>query len=190
MWLGYARAGAGENTLEAQIDTLTEAGVEQARIYTDPASGIPLLRSRPGLEALLDYARPGDTTVVVGIDRLGRTAQEVLATTRQLTLRRIGLRSLREGLDSGDPTGRMIIGLLASLAELDAELDRTRRRATTGSRAGHGASVGRPRVLDDEQVALARRRRAEGEPVPEIAAALGVSRATLYRILAETRSVR
>ncbi|GAB93092.1 putative site-specific recombinase [Gordonia rhizosphera NBRC 16068] len=190
MMLGYARAGTAPHTLESQINALTDAGIEPARIYTDALETIPIVRERPGLRALLDYARAGDTAVVVGIDRLGRTTPEVLATARELSNRRIGLHSLREKIDTDDPAGAMIVGLLASLAELDEELGQARRLAAAESRHGGGSSVGRPRALDDDQVALAEQMRADGQPVPTIAAALGVSRATLYRTLAERRSVR
>ncbi|MAU84947.1 MULTISPECIES: recombinase family protein [Gordonia] len=187
MLLGYARAGTAAHTLESQIDALTDAGVEPARIYSDVFAAITRMQRRPGFTALLDYARPGDITVVVGIDRLGRSAPEVMATARDLTERQIGLRSLREGLDTDDPAGAMIVGVLASLAELDEEL-RPDRAPTVSSRRNRGPSVGRPRALGDDQIAVAERMRAEGQPMPTIAAALGVSRATLYRTLAERRS--
>jgi DNA invertase Pin-like site-specific DNA recombinase len=60
--------------------------------------------------------------VVVGIDRLGRNAAEVMTTIRELGARGIVLRSLREGIDTSNATGRMVAGVLASLAELELEL--------------------------------------------------------------------
>ncbi|MGV9712084.1 recombinase family protein [Gordonia sp. NPDC003424] len=188
--LGYARAGVGADTLAAQVDALTKAGVDPSRIYSDEFAGVSVMPRRPGLSALLDYARPGDTTIVVGIDRLGRTTAEVLATARDLSQRGIGVRSLREGIDTDDPAGAMIVGVLASLGEVDAERGQTRRHAAAVSRSGSTSSVGRPRVLDDDQVAMAERMRAGGRPVPDIAETLGVSRATLYRSLAERRVAR
>ncbi|MEZ5211812.1 recombinase family protein [Gordonia sp. (in: high G+C Gram-positive bacteria)] len=184
--LGYARTGTGSPGLEAQIDALTDAGIEPARIYTDKTEA-PETVERPGWTALLDYARPGDTTVIIGLDRLGRTTPEVLASARELTRRRIGLRSLREGLDTADPTGSTIVGVLASLAELDDEAAAT-RPGTGGGRVD--SAVGRPRALDDTQVAAAERMRVAGLRVPEIAARLGVSRATVYRSLAGRRAQR
>ncbi|MEE3853523.1 recombinase family protein [Gordonia sp. LSe1-13] len=190
MMLGYARAGTETRSVENQIDALTGAGVDPERIYSDVSTESAAAHERPGLAALLGYARPGDTTVVVGIDRLGRTTPEVLATARDLATRQIGLRSLREGLDTDDTAGAMIVGVLASLAELDREIGQSRRRSATASRETTTMPVGRPRALDGDQVAIAERMRADGLPVPSIAAALGVSRATLYRTLAERRSAR
>lgn len=186
MTLGYARETPGTHPLAPQIDLLSDAGVDPARIYTDAADRSRVTDRRAGLSALLDYARAGDTTVVVGIDRLGRSVGEVMAIARELAVRRVGLRSLREGIDTDDPAGAMIVGLLASLAELD-EKDPPPRQLRTGRT---GPAVGRPRALDDEQVARAEQMRAAGESVPRIAQALGVSRATLYRSLAERRSLR
>ena len=140
---------------------------------------------RPGLAALLDYARPGDTIVVVGIDRLGRNAAEVMLTIRELRDREIVLRSLREGIDTSNATGRMIAGVLASLDELELELGRERRAAAKAARKARGMPIGRPRKLSDDKLALAERMRAGGEPVPVIAATLRVSTPTLYRLLAE-----
>jgi Resolvase, N terminal domain/Helix-turn-helix domain of resolvase len=138
-----------------------------------------------GLAAVLDYARPGDTIVVVGIDRLGRNAAEVMTTIRDLGERGIVLRSLREGIDTSNATGRMVAGVLASLAELELELQRERVAASKAARKSRGQSIGRPKALTAEQIALAERMRASGEPVPVIAQTLKVSRATLYRTLAE-----
>lgn len=181
--LGYARVSTGHQSLDAQTDALTAAGVDVARVYSDVLTGTSTREDRAGLGALLAYARPGDTIVVVGIDRLGRNAAEVMLTIRDLGERGVVLRSLREGIDTSNATGRMVAGVLASLAELELELGRERRAASRASRRARGLAVGRPKVLSEAQVRQAESLRAAGEPVPEIARTLGVSRATLYRTL-------
>ncbi|OBB32570.1 resolvase [Mycolicibacterium peregrinum] len=183
--LGYARVSTGHQSLDAQTDALTAAGVDPARVYSDKLTGTSTREQRGGLTAVLDYARPGDTIVVVGIDRLGRNAAEVMLTVRDLAERGITLRSLREGIDTSNATGRMIAGVLASLAELELELQRERRAASRAARKARDMPIGRPKALDADKAALARRMRDSGEPVPTIAAAVGVSRATLYRYLSE-----
>jgi DNA invertase Pin-like site-specific DNA recombinase len=157
-------------------------------MYSDKLSGTSTREQRPGLAALLDYAREGDAIVVVGIDRLGRNAAEVMTTIRELGQRGIVLRSIREGIDTSNATGRMVAGVLASLAELELELGRERRSAAREARRARGQAIGRPRALTDEKVALARRMHASGESASTIADTLGVSRATLYRALAEAGS--
>jgi DNA invertase Pin-like site-specific DNA recombinase len=183
--LGYARVSTGHQSLDQQVDALTDADVDPARVYSDKLSGTSTREQRPGLAALLDYARQGDTIVVVGIDRLGRNAAEVMSTIRDLGERGIVLRSLREGIDTSNATGRMVAGVLASLAELELELGRERRAAARDARRARGQSIGRPKALNESKAALARRMHAQGEPATTIASALGVSRATVYRVLAD-----
>lgn len=180
--LGYARVSTEHQSLDQQIDALVAAGVDGARVYSDKLSGTSTREQRPGLAALLDYAREGDAIVVVGIDRLGRNAAEVMTTIRELGERGIVLRSLREGIDTSNAAGRMVAGVLASLAELELELGRERREA----RRARGQSIGRPKALDQSKVALAQRMHASGESAGIIASTLGVSRATVYRVLAES----
>src|ERR1700737_4898906 len=183
--LGYTRVSTGHQSLDQQVDALTAAGVDAARVYSDRLSGTSTREQRPGLAALLDYARPGDAIVVVGIDRLGRNAAEVMMTIRDLGERNIVLRSLREGIDTSNATGRMVAGVLASLAELELELGRERRAAAREARRARGQHIGRPKALDQSKAALAGRMHASGESASTIARTLGVSRATVYRVLAE-----
>jgi DNA invertase Pin-like site-specific DNA recombinase len=164
---------------------MTAAGVDTGRIYSDKLSGTSTREQRPGLASLLDYAREGDAIVVVGIDRLGRNAAEVMTTIRELGEQGIVLRSLREGIDSANATGRMVAGVLASLAELELELGRERRAAARDARRARGQSIGRPKKLDQQKSALARRMHVAGKSASTIAATLDVSRATVYRVLAQ-----
>jgi DNA invertase Pin-like site-specific DNA recombinase len=182
--VGYARVSTTHQSLDQQMDALTAAGVDATRVYTDRLSGTATRTQRPGLAALLDYAREGDAIVVVGIDRLGRNAAEVMTTIRDLGGRGIVLRSLREGIDTSNAAGRMVAGVLASLAELELELGKERRTASREARRARGQSIGRPKALDQSKAALAQRMHASGEGATTIAATLGVSRATVYRVLA------
>jgi DNA invertase Pin-like site-specific DNA recombinase len=181
--LGYARVSTGHQSFDQQVDALTDAGVDPVRVYSDKLSGTSTREQRPGLAALLDYARGGDAIVVVGIDRLGRNAAEVMTTIRELGERGIVLRSLREGIDTSNATGRMVAGVLASLAELELERGRERRSAAREARRARGQSIGRPKALDASKAALAQRMHASGESASTIATTLGVSRATVYRVL-------
>jgi DNA invertase Pin-like site-specific DNA recombinase len=183
--LGYARVSTGHQSLDQLLDALSAAGVNPKRVYSDKQSGTSTREQRPGLGALLDNARPGDAIVAVGIDRLGRNAAEVMSTIRDLRDRNIVLRSLREGIGTANATGRMVAGVLASLAELELELGRERRAAAREARRARGQSIGRPKALDKSKAALARRINASGESASTIATALGVSRATVCRCVAK-----
>jgi DNA invertase Pin-like site-specific DNA recombinase len=102
--------------------------------------------------------------------------------------RGIVLRSLREGIDTSNASGRMVAGVLASLAELELELGRERRSAAREARRARGQSIGRPKALDESKVRLAQRMHASGESATTIADTLRVSRATVYRVLADDPS--
>jgi DNA invertase Pin-like site-specific DNA recombinase len=182
---GYGRVSTGHQSLNQQLDALAAAGVQAAHVHTDVLSGTSTREQRPGLTELLRLARAGDTITVVGIDRLGRNAAEVMTTIRDLDQRKIVLLSLREGIDTSTAAGRMVAGVLASLAELELELGKERRSAARDARRARGQHVGRPKALDSDKAALARRMHAAGEPVATIAATLGVSAATIYRVVAE-----
>jgi len=92
---------------------------------------------------------------------------------------------LREGIDTSNATGRMVAGVLASLAELELELGRERRAAAREARRARGQSIGSPKAMDASKSALAQRMHASGESATTIATTLGVSRATVYRVLAD-----
>jgi DNA invertase Pin-like site-specific DNA recombinase len=121
--LGYAAASAVGQNLEAQLAALNAEGVDPRRVFTDKLSE-SADRARGGLYAMLSYARSGDTVIVVALDRLGRTTTEVTRTIADLTDRGLRLRALREGLDTGTTTGRVVAGILRTLAELDLQSDR------------------------------------------------------------------
>lgn len=181
--LGYARVSTSHQSLDQQHDALAAVGVDGERMYDDKLSGTSTREQRPGLAALLDYARPGDVIVVVGIDRLGRNAAEVMTTIRDLGQREVVLRSLREGIDTSNATGRMVAGVLASLAELELELQRERRAASMEARRARGQDVGRPRALSPAKVEQVLTLHAAGQPVAAIAKSFGVGRDTVYRVI-------
>ncbi|HKP40477.1 recombinase family protein [Mycobacterium sp.] len=121
--LGYATASTAGQALDNQLAELTAAGVDPRRVFTDRLSD-SADRVRAGLHAMLSYARSGDTVVVVGLDRLGRSVAEVTRTIADLTDRGITLRALKEGLDTGTSTGRVVANILRGLAQLDLEPER------------------------------------------------------------------
>jgi DNA invertase Pin-like site-specific DNA recombinase len=108
-----------------------------------------------------------------------------MTTIRELGDRGIVLRSLREGIDTSNATGRMVAGVLASLAELELELGRERRSAARDARRARGQAIGRPKALNQSKSVLAHRMHANGESARTIATTLGVSRATVHRVLSD-----
>ena len=181
--LGYARVSTTGQDLDAQLAALALAGVE-GRVFTDKLSG-SAKTARPGLAAMLNYARAGDTVVVTAIDRLGRSVAEVTKTIADLAERRILLHALREGVDTATPAGRAVAAIMATLAELELELGRERRAASRESRRARHLPPTRPPKLNLERQEQLRRLAATGEPVRELAAAFGIGGATAYRYLSQ-----
>lgn len=184
--LGYARVSTRKQTTDQQLDALVAAGVDPERIYTDVLSGAR--SDRPGLKALLDYAREGDTIVVIALDRLGRSLSHMVQTISDLQERGINLHSLREAIDFSTPTGRLQAAIFAAMAEYERDLIKERAAAAREAAAARGRQVGRPRALSASQGETARRMREGGFDITNIAKTLNVSRATIYRYTEEVTS--
>jgi DNA invertase Pin-like site-specific DNA recombinase len=180
--VGYVRVSTFAQTLDQQNQALMAAGV--SKIFSDTMSGAR--DDRPGLAALLDYVRDGDTVVVWKLDRLGRNSLHILETVKDLTGRGVTLVSTSDGIDSSTAAGRMMIGVLGSLAEYERELVKERTALKRAICLASGTKFGRrKKVADPSHVATARRMKDDGHNARGIAKYLGVSRATLYRYLAE-----
>jgi len=177
--LGYVRVSTKKQSTDAQMDALARAGVDPAHIYSDVLSGAR--DDRPGLAALLSYAREGDEIVVVALDRLGRSLGHMVRTIESLGERGINLRSLREAIDFSTATGRLQAAIFSAMAAYERDLIKERATAAREAAAARGRHVGRPRALTDEQARTARTLRAAGTGITSIAATLSTSRATIYR---------
>jgi len=179
--IGYTRVSTVSQTLDQQNSALTAAGV--SKVFSDTMSGAR--DDRPGLAALMEYVREGDTVVVWKLDRLGRNMLHILQTVKELTNHGVTLVSVTDGIDSSTPAGRMMIGVLGSLAEYERELIKERTALKRRASRANGTKFGRPKSVNDSQhIATARRMKADGHTAKDIARFLGVSRATLYRYLA------
>ena len=172
-----------------QLDELRQVaaqrGWEIAGIYEDAGvSGTKT--SRPGLDRMLADAQAGkvDVVAVWKLDRLGRSLQHVLATLDQLNAQGVAFVSLRDqGLDSTTPAGRLFTAMIAAFAAFERYLIRERVVAGVRRAQAAGKHCGRPRVDLDLRPALAMLD--QGHGLKTTAKALGVSRATLRRRLAE-----
>jgi len=121
MELGYARVSTAKQDLDRQIDALQAAGIDAARIYLDKKSGSTV--DRPGLRAVVDYARDGDVIVVHTLDRLGRTVRDTLNLIHELG-RGVGVRNLADPIkvdssNPADPMAQLAVVLLALFAQME-----------------------------------------------------------------------
>lgn len=142
------------------------------------------LASRPRLAELLALLRPGDTLVVWRLDRLGRNLAHLVQTVTTLGEREVGFVSLTEAIDTTTPAGRLLFGIMASLAQFERDLIQERTMAGLAAARARGKVGGRPPIMTTEKLAVARRMLDEGKPKAVIAKTIGVSRPTLYAHLA------
>ena len=180
--LGYSRISTIEQNSRLQTDALKAAGCY--RIFTDRASGS--LDERRELARLFDQARPGDTVVVWRLDRLGRSLRHLIDTVNALSERKIGFRSLTENIDTTTSGGKLVFHIFGALAEFERELIRERTQAGLAAARARGRHGGRPTVMPPDKVATARQMYDSRKyTVEAIAKVLGVSRASIYRHLAD-----
>ena len=178
---GYIRVSQaeGESGLATQRRILNDHGLRDDQLYTDVASGRTM--RRPAWKQLRETLQPGDVVVVPRIDRLARNLTEGLRTIEELHAQGIYIRSLAEGLDTGDgsPTSRLMLHMLLSLAEWELETIRDRIRAGVDRAAAEGRTEGRPLALDSEKLQAVRDFLDNGGSVSAASRTFQVSRPTV-----------
>jgi DNA invertase Pin-like site-specific DNA recombinase len=178
--VAYLRVSSADQDTQLQRDALAEAGA--GKFFTDKVSSRKA--DRPGLAKALDYLRTGDVLMIWKLDRLGRSVKEVLTIADELYDRGVGLRILTGTLaGTYTPTGegKFFFTVMAAFAELERDLIHQRTMAGLAAARAQGRTGGRPIVMDDDKIAAANARLARGEKPTDVARALGISRATLYR---------
>jgi len=111
--IGYARVSTNDQKLEVQLDQLGKAGAE--RIYREKASDAARTE-------LLDYVREGDTVIACKLDRLARSTRHLLDIVEKLTAKRVTLKVLNIDLDTGTPTGKLMLTMLGAIATFEREM--------------------------------------------------------------------
>lgn len=177
--IGYARVSTYGQTLDAQLEQLKAAGC--AKIFREKATGARA--DRRELLKLLKAISPGDVVTVTRIDRLARSTFDLFAIVKQIADAGAQFRSLAEPwADTDTSTGRLMIAVLGGLADVERDLIRTRTAEGRSRAKARGQHMGRPPKLTPQQQAEARRRRAEGATLKELAKSYNVSVATISRL--------
>ena len=144
---------------------------------------------RPGLEQCIDYLRDHDELHVASIDRLARSLVDLRSIIDQITAKGASVHFIKEHLtfskDSTDPRATLMLGILGSFAEFERAIIRERQAEGIALAKKAGKYKGRKRAISPDDLEKARQRVAAGESKVAIAKDLGVSRATLYRALAQ-----
>ncbi len=186
--IGYVRVSTDQQSTAMQRDVMERLSPE--RIFEDVGySGSKA--SRPGLDAAMEYLRPGDTLSVWRLDRLGRSTVNVLNMIKELADKGIGFQSLTEGIDTTTAQGRMLLTILAAFAEMEREILIERTRVGLDAARARGKVGGRKRSLTHKQrEQVMKLYRSQTMTIKEIAAAYSVSEPTIYRTIAELKATK
>ena len=177
--IGYVRVSSFDQHPGRQLD---QVGVDQ--LFTDRVSGKNT--QRPQLDALLSFAREGDTVVVHSMDRLAHNLNDLRQLVQMLTKRGIRIEFVKECLsftDEDSPMAHLLLSVMGAFAEFERALIGERQREGIALAKLRGAYPGRKKALVDKQVVELRRRAGAGEPKATLAREFGISRETLYQYL-------
>ncbi|MDO6588560.1 recombinase family protein [Salipiger sp. 1_MG-2023] len=187
MKIGYARTSTSDQTagLDAQHRDLSKAGCE--KIFAEKVSSVDKAH-RAKLAEALEFCRDGDTLVITKLDRLARSTQHLLSIVEDLESKGVSLEILAMGIDTGTPTGRLMLTMLGGVAEFERNIMLERQREGIAKAKAEGKYKGRQptaRTKADEM----RRLSEAGKTRKEIAEALGVSERSVYRVLSTAEAI-
>src|SRR6478736_166852 len=179
MQIGYARSSTidQEAGFQAQGKALKAAGCE--KVFAEQVSSTA---QREQLEAALEYAREGDTLVVTKLERLARSVSHLVAIGERYASQGVALKVLDQAIDTSSCTGRLMFNMLGAIAQFERELMLERQREGIAKAKAEGKYRGRAPTAR-AKASEVRRQHGEGIGPTEIAKRLGISRASVYRVL-------
>ena len=187
--IGYIRVSTFDQNTERQLEN-----IQLDRVFTDKASGKDTQRTQ--LEALLTFAREGDSVIVHSMDRLARNLDDLRCIVQGLTKRGVRVEFVKEQLTftgEDSPIANLMLSVMGAFAEFERALIRERQREGIALAKQRGVYQGRKKSLSASQLSELRRRVAAGEAKAKVARHFRISRETLYQYLrgkdhAETQS--
>lgn len=179
MNIGYARTSTADQLagFESQIKELEKAGCE--KIFSEQVSSVAV---RPQLQSAIEFVREGDRLIVTKIDRLARSVSDLLTIINTLERKKVAIRILNLGMDTETPTGKLMLTVLAGVAQFEREIMLERQREGVAKAKAAGKYKGRKPIASDLQQEVIRLV-ANGKSKVNIAKELGIGEATVYRIL-------
>jgi DNA invertase Pin-like site-specific DNA recombinase len=173
----YSRVSTDKQSTDAQLHEITSK-FPGALVISETASGA---KKRPMLMALLGQLKSGDTLIVYSLDRLGRSTSDVLNMLETLNQNGINFISNREGVDFRTPVGKLVLSILAAVAEMEREMIRERVKSGLAAARDQGRLIGRKKSIKDtvleQGISLVR----SGQSIRQAAEAIGMSSASLGR---------
>jgi DNA invertase Pin-like site-specific DNA recombinase len=177
MRYGYARVSSSDQDLTVQREALSAAGCEVIR--EEKISGTSR-KGRTELETLIQFLRKGDALVVTRVDRLARSVKDLQDIVHDLKAKGVALQATEQPIDTSTPAGKAFLDMLGVFAEFETAIRRERQMEGIAKAKKAGVYKGRPASIDAGQILELHER---GEKPSAIAAALGVSRQSVWRTL-------
>ncbi len=177
--IGYIRVSSLDQSFERQLE-----GMALDQIFTDKASGKDTKRTQ--LEAMLKFARQGDSIYVHSMDRLARNLDDLRKIVRDLNDKGISIHFVKEHLvftGEDSPMANLMLSVMGAFAEFERSLIKERQREGITLAKKRGVYKGRKRSLTSEEITLLKKRVEEGHKKTQIALDFGISRETLYQYL-------
>lgn len=179
---GYSRVSTSDQDWALQVDALTKAGIDDRDIYREKQSGAK--KDRVELRRVLDLLRKGDQLVVWRLDRLARSQIHLLEIAKEVETNGAELVSIMDNIDTTTATGKMIFGILATLAEFERNLIIERSRAGQAIARKNGVKFGRPNKLTPAIIRQVKMSHEDDQTTMQDACrALGISKSTYYNAL-------
>src|SRR5215469_11054995 len=175
--IGYARVSTTDQDLSVQEAALRAAGCEVIR--SEKRSGTTT-QGREELRTVLDFLRKGDVLMVTRIDRLARSIADLQDIVRTVKARGASLKATEQPIDTSTAAGKCFLDMLGVFAEFETNLRRERQLEGIARAKAEGVYRGRKPSIDPTKV---RELRAKGMGATEIAKALKIGRASVYRVL-------
>src|SRR6201995_4768344 len=175
--IGYARVSTTDQDLSIQEIALREAGCEVIR--AEKRSGTST-SGREELRSVLDFLRSGDVLMVTRIDRLARSIGDLQDIVRTVKARGASLKATEQPIDTSTAAGKCFLDMLGVFAEFETNLRRERQLEGIAKAKVAGVYKGRKPSIDVDQV---RKLKEDGLGPSEIAKALKIGRASVYRAL-------
>jgi DNA invertase Pin-like site-specific DNA recombinase len=178
--VGYIRVSSIDQNTVRQLD-----GIALDKSYTDKASGGDT--NRPQLQAALEYLRDGDVLVVHSMDRLARNIGDLLRIVETLNKRGVVVEFVKESLTfTGDDSAmsKLMLTIMGGVAEFERAMIRERQREGIAKAKEAGKYQGRKSTMTEAQVQSIRDRSAAGENKSALAREFGVTRQTIYNLIA------
>jgi DNA invertase Pin-like site-specific DNA recombinase len=179
---GYGRVSTLDQNLDAQKDALLKAGVN--RVFLEKITGTK--SSRPELDMVRQMLRRGDTLVITRMDRLGRSAKDLLTIVSELDERGVNLEIIEQHIDTKTAEGKLFFTMVAAFAEFEHSMMVSRTKDGLAAARARGRLGGRKPKLSQLQIReIQKLYLAREHSVQDIAEMFQVSRPTIYRVLDE-----